>query len=70
MARKTHFRKYKRRSHKISRRQKGGFLNRYDFACAGRDTVNQGIKDLDSITPKLINQTSKEVHRIAEARIK
>ena len=23
------------------RTQKGGFLNRYDFAYAGRDTVNQ-----------------------------
>ena len=26
---------------KMSRRQTGGFLNRYDFAYAGRDTVNQ-----------------------------
>ena len=33
------------------KRQRGGFLNRYDFAYAGRDTVNQ-----DMIAPKLVDQ--------------
>ena len=32
------YRKYKQRGTK--RQQHGGFLNRYDFAYAGRDTVN------------------------------
>ena len=29
---------------KSSRLQTGGFLNRYDFAYAGRDIVNQAAK--------------------------
>ena len=57
------YRKYKQKNTK--RRQYGGFLNRYDFAYAGRDTVNQAIKGLNTLTPKLINQTSKEVDKIA-----
>ena len=38
------------------RRQRGGFLNRYDFAYTGRDTVNQAAKHLDTLGPKLVNQ--------------
>ena len=38
------------------RRQRGGFLNRYDFAFAGRNTVNQAAKHLDTLAPKLVNQ--------------
>ena len=41
---KTKCRPYKKRS------QYGGFLNRYDFAYAGRDTVNQ----LGKIVPSVI----------------
>ena len=51
-------------------RQHGGFFNRYDFAYAGRDTVNQSMKDIDSLAPKLTNQTSKEVVKVAEAKIR
>ena len=45
-------------------------MNRHDFAYAGRDTVNQAFKNLNNTAPKLISQTSKEVSKIAEARIK
>ena len=45
-------------------------MNRYDFAYAGQDTVNQAMKGLDTLAPKLINQTSREIDKIAEARIK
>ena len=38
------------------KRQRGGFLNRYDFAYASRDTVNQATKNLDKLAPKLIDQ--------------
>ena len=38
------------------RRQRGGFLNRYDFAYAGKDTVNQAAKHLNSLAPQLVNQ--------------
>ena len=50
---------------KTSRRQTGGFLNRYDFAYAGRDVVNQEGK----VTPKLINQATGEINKIAQQRI-
>ena len=43
------------------RTQKGGFLNRYDFAYAGRDTVNQ-------IAPGLIKNASSEINNIAQQR--
>ena len=36
----------------------------------GRDTINQALKNLNNTAPKLINQTSKEVDKIAEARIR
>ena len=38
------------------KQQRGGFLNRYDFAYAGRDTVNQATKILDKLAPKLLDQ--------------
>ena len=60
--------KYKRR--KAKRRQHGGFLNGYDFAYAGRDTVNQEMKGLDSLAPILIDKTLKEIDKFAKARIK
>ena len=41
-----------------------------DLTYAGRDTLNKAMKGLDSLAPKLINQTSKEVDKIAEARIR
>ena len=50
---------------KTSRRQTGGFLNKYDFAYAGRDVVNQAGK----VTPKLINEATGEINKIAQQRI-
>ena len=50
---------------KTSHRQTGGFLNRYDFAYAGRDVVNQAGK----VAPKLINQATGEINKIAQQRI-
>ena len=47
------------------KRQTGGFLNRYDFAYAGRDTVNQ----VGKIAPKIINQATGEINKIAQQRI-
>ena len=62
------YRKYKQT--RTKRQQHGGFLNRYDFAYAGKDTVNQAMQGLDSLASKLINQTSMEVDKIVEARIR
>ena len=50
---------------KRSRRQTGGFLNRYDFAYAGRDVVNQ----VGKVTPKLLTQATGEIYKIAQQRI-
>ena len=40
--------KVKRRKRR-QRKQPRGWLNRYDFAYAGRDTVNNGVKHLVSL---------------------
>ena len=48
------------------RKERGGFLNRYDFAYAGWDTVNQTMKGLDKLAPKVIGQASKEIDKIVE----
>ena len=45
--------------------QTGGFLNRYDFAYAGRDTVNQ----VGKIAPKIITQATSDINKIAKERI-
>ena len=50
---------------KISQRQTGRFLNRYDFAYAGRDTVNQ----VGKIAPGIINKATSDINKIAEQRI-
>ena len=50
---------------KTSLHQPGGFLSRYDFAYAGRDVVNQ----VGKVAPKLINQATGEINKIAQQRI-
>ena len=48
-----------------SRKQRGGFLSRYDFAYTGRDTVNQAAKHVKTIAPGLLNQTFNRVDELA-----
>ena len=55
----------KRRKKQVSRRQLEGFLNKYDFAYAGRDLVNQ----VGKVAPEIINQTTGEINKIAQERI-
>ena len=55
----------KRRKKQVSRRQLGRFLNRYDFAYAGRDLFNQ----VGKVAPEIINQTTGEINKIAQERI-
>lgn len=50
----------KKRSH-----QRGGFFNRYDFAYAGRDVLNQAGK----IEPGIVKQATGEIDKIAQNRI-
>ena len=70
LRRKTHCRKSRGGHYKRFRCQTGGFLNRYDFAYAGKDTVDQAMKGLNSLEPRLIKQTSEEMGRLAQHRIK
>ena len=66
------------------RKQRGGWLSRYDFAYVGRDSVNQAAYHLkkvapdlinksfnriDKLAPKVISQSSKELDAIAARRI-
>ena len=46
-------------------RQTGGFLNRYDFAYTGGDTVNQ----VGKITPKVITKATSDINKIAKDKI-
>ena len=54
-----------RRTNKGRLRQLGGFLNRYDFAYAGRDTVNQAAK----VAPGVIKAAADDIKKVAEQRI-
>lgn len=59
-----------KRHQKYLRRQREGLLNRHNFAYARRDTFNQAMKGFGILAPNLINQVSKEVDHVAEARIR
>ena len=47
---------------KSRRSQTCGFLNRYDFAYAGRDVVNQAGK----IAPGIISKATSDINKIAQ----
>ena len=47
------------------KRQTSGFLNRYDFAYAGRDVVNQ----VGKVAPGIINKATSDINKIAQERI-
>ena len=57
-------RKYRRTGRK-RKRETVGFLNRYDFAYAGRDTVNQVSK----VAPGVIKAATNGINNIAQERI-
>ena len=51
------------------KRQRGGFLNRYDFAYAGRDTVNQVSKQLNALALKLLDQLTTGLDKVSANRV-
>ena len=57
--------KWKNYFQKKKSRQTGGFLNRYDFVYAGRDTVNQ----VGKLAPKIITKATADINKIAKERI-
>ena len=52
-------------SRKKKSRLQTGFLNRYDFAYAGRDVVDQ----VGKAAPKMITQATGEINKIAQDSI-
>ena len=58
-----------KRLNKRLKRQTGGFLNRYDFAYAGRDTVNSAVKHLDYRAPIVLKKVSGKADEILQRRI-
>ena len=54
-----------RRTGKKRTHQRGVLLSRYDFAFAGRDTVNQ----VGKIAPSIIRQATGEIDKIMQSRI-
>ena len=46
------------------RRQAGGFLNRYDFVCAGQDTINTGLNTFKRIVPGLIETNGNNIDNV------
>ena len=55
-----------RRKKRKRQRQKGGFLNRCDFAYAGRNVVNQAFKNLDKTAPALIQNLKGELNDVLQ----
>lgn len=55
----------KRKRYCRRKRQTGSWLNRSDFACAGRDTVNQ----LGRIAPGVIQNACAEICKFAPTKI-
>ena len=49
----------------MQKKKTGGFLNRYDFAYAGRDAVNQACK----VAPGVIKGTTKEIDNILNVEL-
>ena len=62
--RRSYYQK-RRRTNRGSKRQRGGFLNRYEFTYAGRDTVNQATK----VAPGVIKGAADDINNVAEQRI-
>ena len=58
-----------RRKKRKRRLQKGGVLNRYDFAYAGRDFLNQDFQNLDKTAPALIQNLKGELNDVLQQRI-
>ena len=50
-------------------KQTGGWLNKYDFAYAGRDTVNRTVKHLDYRAPIILKKVSGKTDKVLQRRI-
>ena len=57
--------KAKNKMKSMQKKKTGGFLNRYDFAYAGRDAVNQACK----VAPGVIKGATKEIDNILNVEL-
>ena len=62
---RRHQKRVNRRIHRKRKRQTGGFLGRFNFSFAGRDTVNQAAKAALGV----IKAATNDINRIAKERI-
>ena len=62
-------RRIKKNDKRRKKRQRSECLNQYDFAYAGRDTVNTAMKNLDRMAPKIIEEATSQVDQIAQKLI-
>ena len=51
------------------RRQRGGFLNRYNLASAGQDTINTSLKSFKRIVPGYIENAGNKIDKVTKKRI-
>ena len=65
MQKRTKYWKKRETTGRKCKRQYGDFLSHYEFAQAGRDTVNQATK----VAPGVINAPTNDINKIAEQRI-
>ena len=61
----TEEKKRKEKKSRVSKTKNGGFLNRYDFAYAHRNTFNQASK----VAPGVIKAATNDINNIAKQRI-
>ena len=55
----------RRRTNRRQKWQRGGFLSRYEFASAGRGTVNQAAK----VAPGVIKAAADDINKVAVQRM-
>ena len=55
--------RYNTFNYRWKRKQRGGFLSRYDMAYAGRDTIKQAGRELERIGPALLKTAFEELYQ-------
>ena len=51
------------------KKRRGSFLSRYNFAQAGRDTINTGLNTIKRIDPSLIENSKKKLARLLKREL-
>ena len=62
---RSHYQKCGKSGPKKQRKQKGGFLSRYDFVYTGRGVINQAAK----VAPGVIKQATNDIDLLVKNRL-